>query len=76
MTGQKHFGSGSGTTDYMLTTAVPEGEESPDWFYVPIPDRDLDAAEGVTVIAPWDGQGMRATQSHALAFDAIDVSAA
>jgi alkylation response protein AidB-like acyl-CoA dehydrogenase len=68
LTGQKHFGSGSGMSRYMVTTARPEGSERPDWFYVPIP-HPLDEAPGITVVAPWDGMGMRATQSHALAFD-------
>ncbi len=36
LTGQKHFGSGTGVTSYMLTTAVPAGEDEPDWFYVPM----------------------------------------
>jgi alkylation response protein AidB-like acyl-CoA dehydrogenase len=69
LSGQKHFGSGSGMTDYMLTSAVPEGAEMPDWFYVPIPGRRLDGSSGISVLAPWDGHGMPATQSHALTFD-------
>ena len=28
--GHKHFGSGSGITSFMLTTAAPEGETEPD----------------------------------------------
>lgn len=72
LTGQKHFGSGSGVTSYMLTTALAEGEEEPDWFYIPMP-AELDGRAGVTITAPWDGQGMRATQSHALAFDGCPV---
>lgn len=69
ITGQKHFGSGSGITSYMITTAVAEGEERPDWFYIPLPDHPFDRTPGVTVVAPWEGHGMQATQSHALAFD-------
>jgi alkylation response protein AidB-like acyl-CoA dehydrogenase len=69
LSGQKHFGSGSGITSYMLTTAVPDGEEGPDWFYVPVERNPLDGSAGITLVAPWDGHGMRATQSHALAFD-------
>ena len=68
ITGQKHFGSGSGMTSYMLTTALPDGEEAPDWFYVPVAGNPLDGSAGITIVAPWDGHGMRATQSHALAF--------
>lgn len=69
ITGQKHFGSGSGITSFMLTTALPEGEEEPDWFYVPVAGNPLDGSDGIAIVAPWDGHGMRATQSHALAFD-------
>ncbi|HEX6421965.1 MAG TPA: acyl-CoA dehydrogenase family protein [Acidimicrobiales bacterium] len=69
LTGQKHFGSGSGVTSYMLTTAVAEGEDEPDWFYVPVGGNPLDGSAGIDLVAPWDGHGMAATQSHALAFD-------
>jgi alkylation response protein AidB-like acyl-CoA dehydrogenase len=69
LTGQKHFGSGSGITSYMLTTARAADEEEPDWFYVPVAGSAFDGSDGITLAAPWDGQGMRATQSHALTFD-------
>jgi alkylation response protein AidB-like acyl-CoA dehydrogenase len=69
LTGQKHFGSGTGVTSYMLTTAVPEGEDEPDWFYVPMAGFEADGSQGITLVAPWDGHGMAATQSHALSFD-------
>jgi alkylation response protein AidB-like acyl-CoA dehydrogenase len=69
LSGQKHFGSGTGVTSFMLTTALPEGEADPDWFYVPLAGNPLDGSAGARVIAPWDGQGMRATQSHAVAFE-------
>ena len=69
LTGQKHFGSGSGITSYMLTTAVPDGEQDPDWFYVPVARNPFDGSAGITMVAPWDGHGMRATQSHGLQFD-------
>jgi len=72
LTGQKHFGSGTGVTSYMLTTAVAEGEDEPDWFYVPLAGSRLDGSDGVTLVAPWDGHGMVATQSHALAFDGAE----
>jgi len=32
LSGQKHFGSGSGITSFMLTIARAEGEAEPDWF--------------------------------------------
>lgn len=68
LTGDKHFGSGTGMTSFMLTTAVAEGEEGPDWFCVPVEGVALDGSAGITLLAPWDGHGMRATQSHALRF--------
>ncbi len=71
LTGQKHFGSGTGMTSYMLTSAVPEGEDEPDWFYVPMAGNPLDGTAGITLVAPWDGHGMAATQSHALAFEGV-----
>jgi alkylation response protein AidB-like acyl-CoA dehydrogenase len=66
--GQKHFGSGTGITSYMLTTARPPGED-PDWFYLRVEGEPQDGSTGITVMAPWDGFGMRATQSHAMRFD-------
>jgi alkylation response protein AidB-like acyl-CoA dehydrogenase len=68
LSGQKHFGSGTGMTSYMLTTAVPDGDDEPDWFYVPMAGNPLDGTAGITLAAPWDGHGMTATQSHALTF--------
>ncbi|HEX6417187.1 MAG TPA: acyl-CoA dehydrogenase family protein [Acidimicrobiales bacterium] len=72
LTGQKHFGSGTGVTSYMLTTAVADGEDEPDWFYVPLAGSRLDGSDGIALVAPWDGHGMVATQSHALAFDGAE----
>jgi alkylation response protein AidB-like acyl-CoA dehydrogenase len=69
LSGQKHFGSGSGVTSFMITIAMPEGEQAPDWFYVNMRGRAWDGSAGVRLIAPWDGHGMQATQSHAMAFD-------
>ncbi|MFZ5816627.1 MAG: acyl-CoA dehydrogenase family protein [Bacillota bacterium] len=68
LTGQKHFGSGSGITRYMITTALPEGEEMADWFFMDMQGVPWDGSRGVTLTAPWDGWGMSATQSHAMAF--------
>jgi alkylation response protein AidB-like acyl-CoA dehydrogenase len=69
ITGQKHFGSGSGAMSFMVTTAVAEGEDQPDWFYVDTRDVPWDGSQGVELIAEWDGHGMTATQSHAMAFE-------
>jgi alkylation response protein AidB-like acyl-CoA dehydrogenase len=68
VTGAKHFGSGSGIADRMITTAVAEGEDQPAVFVL-----DTSAGPGaphLRVIAEWDGMGMRATQSHALRLEA------
>lgn len=69
VTGDKHFGSGSGVTDYMITTAVAEGEEAPSVFVLDVRDRPWDGSAGVRLIAEWDGMGMAATQSHAMRLD-------
>ncbi len=64
VTGAKHFGSGSGIADRMMTTAVAEGEDKPTIFVL-----DSSAGPGTThfeMVGEWDGMGMRATQSHAL----------
>lgn len=69
LSGQKHFGSGSGITSFMVTTAVPEGEERPDWFFVDMRGAPWDGSRGVTRTAEWDGHGMIATQSHSMLFE-------
>lgn len=71
--GTKHFGSGSGLARRMVTTAVPQGESQPDLFIVEMPETPWEGKEGVQLLAPWDGHGMTATQSHSLKF--INVSA-
>lgn len=67
LTGQKHFGSGSGICDFMVTTAVAEGEQAPALFVLDTRDRSWDGSTGMRLLAEWDGVGMRATQSHAMA---------
>ncbi len=68
LSGQKHFGSGSGISAYMLTSAVPAGEAEPDWFYLPVAGAPWDGSTGMRLVAEWDGHGMLATQSHAFEF--------
>lgn len=68
ITGAKHFGSGSGVTSFMLTTAVPTGESEPDLFCLDMRDVPWDGSQGVTLASRWDGHGMTATQSHAMQF--------
>lgn len=69
VSGAKHFGSGSGIASYMLTTALPEDEAEPDWFFLPVHDVPWDGSAGLSLLAEWDGHGMTATQSHSMAFD-------
>jgi alkylation response protein AidB-like acyl-CoA dehydrogenase len=66
VTGDKHFGSGSGITDRMMTTAVPDGEPEPTIFVLDVRDRPWDGTAGLSLTAEWDGMGMAATQSHAM----------
>jgi alkylation response protein AidB-like acyl-CoA dehydrogenase len=66
VTGDKHFGSGSGVTHWMMTTAVPEGESAPSIFALDVRDRPWDGSAGLRLTAEWDGMGMAATQSHAM----------
>lgn len=64
ISGAKHFGSGSGIAERMITTAVVEGEDKPSAFVL-----DTSAGPGTAhyeMVGEWDGMGMRATQSHAL----------
>lgn len=65
LNGDKHFGSGLGVTDFMFTTARPQGEDDPAAFVLDVRGLDLTAGP-VEVIAEWDGAGMAATQSHAV----------
>jgi alkylation response protein AidB-like acyl-CoA dehydrogenase len=69
LTGQKHFGSGSGIAQFMVTTAVPEGEDAPALFVLDTRDHTWDGSSGMRLMAEWDGVGMRATQSHAMALE-------
>ena len=46
VTGDKHFGSGSGVTSFMVTTAVPAGEEAPTIFVLDVRDRPWDGSAG------------------------------
>ena len=66
VTGDKHFGSGMGITDRMITTAIAEGEDDPMIFVLDVRDRPWDGSAGLKLVAEWDGMGMAATQSHAM----------
>ena len=69
ITGQKHFGSGSGIAAYMITSALPEGETEADWFFLETRGAAWDGSTGMKLVAEWDGHGMAATQSHAFEFN-------
>jgi alkylation response protein AidB-like acyl-CoA dehydrogenase len=70
LSGDKHFGSGTGVASFMLTTAVVEGEDEPAAFFLDTRAlRDGGTVPGFRVAAEWDGVGMAATQSHAVRLD-------
>jgi alkylation response protein AidB-like acyl-CoA dehydrogenase len=69
LTGDKHFGSGSGVTSFMITTAVADGEDAPAMFAIDVRGRPWDGSAGMRLLAEWDGIGMAATQSHAMRLD-------
>jgi alkylation response protein AidB-like acyl-CoA dehydrogenase len=66
VTGDKHFASGMGITDWMMTTAVPDGSTEPTIFALEVRDRPWDGSAGLRLVGEWDGMGMAATQSHAM----------
>ncbi|WP_207539689.1 acyl-CoA dehydrogenase family protein [Sabulicella rubraurantiaca] len=69
LTGEKHFGSGSGVTSFMITSARPEGEIDPSWFFMRVKGAPWDGTTGMALRARWDGQGMAATDSHGFVFE-------
>jgi alkylation response protein AidB-like acyl-CoA dehydrogenase len=73
VTGDKHMGSGSGVTSFMITFAVPEGEETPDIFLLDTRELPWDGSRGATLMREWDGHGMAATQSHAFRYSDVVV---
>lgn len=66
ITGDKHFGSGSGICHRMVTTAIAVDEADPTIFVLDTHDRPWDGTAGLELLAEWDGMGMAATQSHAM----------
>ncbi|MEX1252760.1 MAG: acyl-CoA dehydrogenase family protein [Dehalococcoidia bacterium] len=67
VSGQKHFGSGSGISSYMITSALADGV--PDLFFLETKDAPWDGSTGIKLLAEWDGHGMAATQSHSMLFE-------
>jgi len=74
LSGEKHFGSGSGMTSYMVRTAIPEGESEVESFFMDMRGVPWDGSAGVKLAAEWDGWGMTATQSHAMTFQDFPVT--
>jgi alkylation response protein AidB-like acyl-CoA dehydrogenase len=73
LSGQKHFGSGSGITSYLITSALPEGENDVETFVLDVQNVAWDGSGGMRLTAPWNGCGMIATQSHAFSFEEFPV---
>jgi alkylation response protein AidB-like acyl-CoA dehydrogenase len=71
LTGDKHFGSGFGISDYMMTTAKAEGDDAPAVFAIDMRPRRNGTAPEMRVTAEWDGIGMTATQSHAARLEQV-----
>jgi alkylation response protein AidB-like acyl-CoA dehydrogenase len=69
ITGDKHFASGSGQADFMITTAKVEGSELPELFFLQNKDEPWDGSTGCKMTVEWDGIGMSSTQSHAFRFE-------
>lgn len=67
LTGDKHFGSGTGVTDFMVTTAMAEGDDEPAIFFIDV----REPSAHLLVVAEWDGVGMAATQSHAVRLESM-----
>src|SRR4029450_4913462 len=68
ISGHQHSGSGSGVTSFMTTRAIPEGETTPDLFFLEVRNHPWDGSTGMRLTAPWRGHGMRSTNSHAFEF--------
>lgn len=71
LTGVKHFGSGMGITDWMMTTAIAEGEDAPSIFLLDVRERPWDGSAGLALVSEWDGIGMSATQSHGMQLESM-----
>jgi alkylation response protein AidB-like acyl-CoA dehydrogenase len=70
LTGQKHFASGTGITDFMMTVAR-EADGAPTIYMMDVSENPLDGSSGLTITSEWDGIGMAATQSHGVSLEAM-----
>ena len=75
LSGDKHFGSGSGVAGFMITTARVEGAAAPTLFFLDVRKADWDGRGGMQLTSDWDGHGMSATQSHGFRFQDFPATA-
>lgn len=68
ISGEKHFGSGSGATTHVVTTARRTDADEPEWFFLDVRGAPWDGSTGMTLKAAWDGHGMTSTNSHGFTF--------
>jgi alkylation response protein AidB-like acyl-CoA dehydrogenase len=71
LTGDKHFGSGYGVSDFMLTTARADEDDLPSAYFLDMRPVRAGTRNEISVTAEWDGAGMRATQSHAARLESM-----
>ena len=71
LNGVKYFGCASGVADQYLVTAVLEGYQTAEGLATFLVDRD---ADGVSVRAPWDALGMRATATNGIVLENVFVA--
>ncbi len=71
LNGIKFFGCASGVADEYLVTAALEGYDTAEGLTVFFVKRD---AEGVSVRAPWDSLGMRATATNGIILEDVFVA--
>ena len=74
ITGDKHFGSGSGHARWMITTGVLDGSDVPELFFMQYSDEPWDGSTGCQLMVEWAGICMSATQSHAFRFKGFPVT--
>jgi alkylation response protein AidB-like acyl-CoA dehydrogenase len=58
----------------MITSALAQEETEPDIFFMDLRGVAIDESARVRVVAPWEGHGMTATQSHAVRFEDFPVT--
>ena len=71
ITGDKHFGSGTGISSYMVTTGLSIDSDEPAMFILDMRDRPWEQSDHMSLLAEWDGMGMASTQSHALRLEGM-----